>query len=523
MNRLNLGILLLVAVGVAAAVMLFGWIALAAVVILGGIGATWHFGLFKKKETFDVTEKAKFTHHDLWRIVGLVIVLGLAAQADWWVGALFLGTLAFLLALPWVLPYFPGLVQALSNNPNEFRPKVETTPSMSRVEKAKQEANVGSYEPSTLAFFTFIKPGRIKAIVRGERFQRFIMKFDGMTFSGEQQFKVNEAKEVVSIVDEDKRLQRNQREYWDVEKNKTGKIDNDSHPIPLSLRKGVLDMTWLWSRHVYELTGAVFTGIPPFQTVEVYELEQLVKVISSESGDEGEFVFVSWKDYSDHVRAAEFQFFVQVPGAETKDQVKVRLQFALTVMIENPYRAFYETDNRWASRLFTAVVQEVSANVRALSYKEVIAADKNVKSARNPLLKPILRLNADATGIGSRAAAHDIGEIGLKIKGAELIDAEVADAKLAEALADVARSKADEEARKNRANAEAYAVDNVAAAARKHGEYGRLALTVEGNVRTAAAATKDGGDVILNIDGTRGEQVDPRTAFLRKSISGGSE
>lgn len=523
MNRLNLGILLLVAVGVAAAVMLFGWIALAAVVILGGIGAAWHFGLFKKAPV--VTEKAKFTHHDLWRIAGLVFVLGLAAQADWWVGALFLGTLAFMLGLLWALPYFPGLVQALANDPNEFRPKVKTTSEMSRVQKAKLEASVGSYEPSTLAFFTFIKPGRIKAIIRGERFQRFIMKFDGMTFSGEQQFEVNKDKKVVSIVDEDDRVQRNQREYWDVEDNKTGEIDNDSHPIPFSLRKGRFDMTWYWSRHVYNLTGAVFTGIPPFQTVEVYELEQLVKVISSEENEQGDFVFISRKDYSDHVRAAEFQFFVQVPGAETKDQVKVRLQFALTIMVTNPYRAFYDTDNRWASRLFTAVVQEVSSRVRALEYKQVIAADApDDPEVRNQLLAPIRALNNKTKGRkGARDAKHGLGEIGLFIKDAELVNADVADDKLAAALADVARAEADKQARKKRADGEAYAVDNVAAAARKHGEYGRLALAVEGNVRTAAAATKDGGDVILNIDGTRGEQVDPRTAFLRKSISGGSE
>tara|TARA_B100000508_G_C11450506_1_gene273761 strand:- start:259 stop:1779 length:1521 start_codon:yes stop_codon:yes gene_type:complete len=506
MNRLYLGIAIVVAALTVAATLTWGILGLAvsSVVILV---LAWWLGVFKNLRT--ETKKSKLTIHDIVRVATLVGLTFLALLASPVVGIAFGALIAILFALLWVLPYVPGLVQALANDPNEFRPQVETTPAMSRVEKAKLEASVAPYEESTFALFTFIKPGRVKAIIRGERFMRFIMRFDGMTFVGDVKRGTGDE------------IPMNRREYWDVKV--TEENQDDSHPIPRSLRKGKFDLLWLWSRHVYDLTGAVFTGIPPFQTVEVYELEQLIKVLSSQEGDEGEFVLIPRKDYSDHVRAAEFQFFVQVPSAETKDQVKVRLQFALTVMITNPYRAFYDTDNRWASRLFTAVANEVSSTVRALPYKEVIAADKNTKTARNPLLKPILRLNPDATGTGARAAAHHIGQIGLYIKEAELLDAEVADPNLADALADVAKSKADKEARQNRADAETYAVDNIAAAARRHGEYGRLALMVEGNVRTAAAATEDGGDVILNIDSARGEQVDPRTAFLRKSINGGSE
>jgi len=471
----------------------------------GGIG----YWLYKKYGSATSPRvKNSFSRHDAFRVTGTGAMISLALAADLIVGLSFIGLLLLLLVLFWLLPYWPGLVQRLANEPNENRPRAETHPEMTRVQRAQKEANVDAYKPSTFALFTFIKPGRIKAIVRGQRFMRFIMRFDGMTFIGDLKRGT------------DKAIPINRREYWDVKT--TPEDADDSHPIPRALRKGKLDMLWLWSRHVYNLTGAVFTGIPPFQTVEVYELEQLVKVISSERDEEGEFRFVSRKDVSDHVRAAEFQFFVQIPSAETNDQVKVQLQFGLTVMCVNPYRTFYDTDNRWASRLLTAVAQEVSTKVRTLGYKEVIAADPNDPETWNQLIGPIMALNSKTKGKkGKRDAKHGLEAIGLYIKEAELFNADVFDPKLAAALADVAQAKADKEARQLRADAEKYAVDTIAAAAARHGTYGHLALQVEGNVRTAAAATKNGGDVILNIGAAQGEAVDPKTAFLKKSITGG--
>lgn len=468
----------------------------------------WKLGFFKKVRNVKQTLKSEpLNTRDGIRIAVVISLIFLAILADPIVGALLIGIPLVLIILLFALPYAPGLVAKLSNDPNEFREQPETTAEMSRVEKAKLEASVGSYEASTNALFSFIKPGRIKAIIRGQRFIRFIMRYDSKTFSGD--LKRGTAEEIPM----------NRREYWNVEDTPSDAVD--SHPIPHSLRNGKFDLLWLWSRHVYDLTGGVFTGIPPFQTVEVYNLELLIKVLGSEAGSEGEFVLIPYKDFSDHVRAAQFQFFVQVPGAETKDQVKVRLQFALTIVVTNPYKAFYDTDNKWAARLFTAVVQEVSAKVRELPYQDVIAAEKGTKSARNPLLKPILSLNSSAQRAGGRAAQDSLDAIGLRIDGVELIDAEVTSKELAIALSDIARAQADKEARMLRADGDEYAVDIVAAAAKKHGEYGRIALMVDGNVRTATAATKDGGDVILNIDSARGEQVDPRTTFLKNSISGG--
>ena len=413
---------------------------------------------------------------------------------------IFGGTLLIIVILLVVLPLIPGFVNALANNPNKFRPAANVTDEMDQVERERAEANVTAYKPSSFAFFTFLAPGQAKAIIRGKRFRRFIMRYDGFSFSGDIAYGTNEA------------IQPNRREYWEVKPTPKGK--EDEHPIPVSLRKHPLDIVWWWSRYVYNLTGAIFVGIPPFQTVDTYELEQLRKVI----GPNGEFIFIRIKNFSDHVRTAQFQFFVQIPGAETNDQVKVKLQYAETALVTNPYRALYDTDKRWASRLSTATIQEVSSVVRGLGYEDVIA--KNSENAAQRLLTScIMALNKKKRPKAdqSRDAESGLPYIGLEIKEAELRDAEVNDSDFAKALADVAKSKADAQALDNRSAAEARAIDRRAKAARQNGHEGRRAQELQGQIATVAAA-KNG--VILNIGSDAQQDIDSKTALLRKTIQG---
>lgn len=441
---------------------------------------------------------------DLVTIAGFLVFTVILLLADPIVSQAVITLLGIILLAGFGAPLIPHLVNYLANKPNEFRPVRNIDNNSSLVDQTKRLANVGTYEASKFGFFTFIKPGRVKAIVRGERFRRFIMRYDGYTFKGD-------------VV---RNIPQNTREYWNVIATPRG--EDDSHPIPKSIRKGHLDIMWWWSRWVYFLTGGVFTGIPPFQTVETYELEQLIKVIDDSSGATGSYQFIPWKDYSDHIRAAEYQFFVQLPEVETRDQVKVRLQFALTILIVNPYCALYDTDTKWASRLFTAVVSEVTSAVGRLGYKQVTSrTTQSGEAIANLLIQPILALN-DTESAEDRDAEFSLKTIGMVIKAAELIGADVTDAKLAAALADEAVSLVDRQAELNRSEGKAGAINNIAQAARKHGAYGELALRTEATVRTADAASKNGGTVILTA-GESGTKVDPQIAMLRESIEKGNK
>ena len=440
--------------------------------------------------------------HDAKRAVFLLVIGLLVWKADPLTRNVFLSLIVTLSIMLFALPLVPGFINVLANKPDENRPKVDIQPGSDAVETERQLANVGPYEPSTFAFFTFIAPGQIKAIIRGESFRRFIMRFEGHAFRGETKSGRAEGLKVSS------------REFWDIVKtDKSPEVnDKDAHPIPRAIRKGYFDLSWWWSRYVYDITGAVFIGIPPFQTAQVYELERFRKAL----GLLGDFIFIRVKNFSDHVRAAEFQFFVQIPSAETHDQAKVKLQFALTVVVKNPYRALYDTDLRWSSRLSTAVIQAVSARVRELDYKQVIAQDATTKSS---LDEAVIMLNAIGDTTSPNVATRTpLLTIGLEVKEIELLDAEVNDPILAAHLADVAKATADAEARIKRGTAEAAVVEMTASAAQKHGPYGELALRIEGNVRTTAAASAKGSTVILTVGGDKGSAIGPDTALLQQAI-----
>jgi regulator of protease activity HflC (stomatin/prohibitin superfamily) len=470
-----------------------------------------------------------FNRYDFLRIIVLIAIITIYNSVETIVQYTFIG-MTILIVMVFSAPFVPFVAKLLSNQPNKFRPLPGTSTETGAVARLRRLANVEPYKADTLAFFTFLDPGYIKAIIRGEgegRFIRFLMRYN------ERSFKGNTSEGVVDWTKEEKEeaekngqelkkcdrlpIKRNSRNYWEVITTPSG--DNDSHPIPYNIRVGLFDLTWWWSRAIYKISGAIFTGIPPYQTVKTYKLDQFKKAINDEAGREGEFVFVRWFDYSDQLRASEFQFFVEIPSADTIDLVKVKTQFAVTVQVENPYRTYYDAGTDWASRLFTAIVQEVSAEIRGLSYKEVIGAGAlDIKTSKNLLCVPILKLNEKGTG-DLRSAKFSIAEIGLFIKEAELINADVTDTKLADKLADVAVAKADKEATIIRSEGDAQGVLNISEAVKKYGTIGELALNRTTQIKTTEAASKNGGRVFLTI-GSEKAAIDTSTALLEQAIEG---
>jgi len=454
----------------------------------------------------------EFNLWDVLRIAILVILVYLYYSSGAAIQNAFIVTITLALLILVGVPLFPGAARLLANKPNKFRPTSETNSDMGTIERARKTAKVAAYKVSTLAFFTFIEPGHIKAIIRGEqgRFIRFILCYDDLKFKG------HSAKHKVG----------NTEEYWDVIKTPEG--ESDSHPIPLDSRLGCLDVTWWWSKLIYQVTGAVFTGFAPYQNVKTYQLESFIKVISDTKGSEGDFVLIRWNDFSDHVRAAEFQFFVEITSADTNDQVKVKIQLAVTAVVINPFKAYYVSGS-WASRLYTAITQEVSTKVRGLGYKQVIGEGDKTKTEgkkSNAISSAVMALNYSDEEIeerrregkpNERDAKYSISGIGIRIKETELITVDIVSDKLATALADVAVAAADSAAKATRSEGDARAIRNIAAAAADYGINGARALQYEAQIKTAAATKEGGGNVILTI-GPGESAVDPKTMILKNSI-----
>jgi len=422
------------------------------------------------------------------------------------------GGVALLVLLPFILPLIPGFVNALANKPNVKR--IKTNESIAELNTQDEDEiepivtvrvnTTDDYKPHTLAFFTFLEPGRAKIIERGDRFIRILMRYDDHSFRGETSLrtKTSTGKDLAKGP-----IARNEAAFWDVIKTPKGELD--THPISTSLRRGHFDLVWLWSRYVYRITGAVFTGIPPFQTVRTYKLSRLLKVPAEKGG----YDFEVETDYSDHFRASYFQFFVRIDEAETQDQAPLDIDFAATLRVQNPYQTAYEAAD-WSTQFTTALTNVILNHIRGLTRSEVTAEDTSDASYHAKRLSSAgMRINkGDKT---SHIIA--IPKFGLKMDKLETLSIKVADKELKEALAGIAKSEARATARVNEGDAEAAAQGALMKKAATHGRFGELVVTTERDVRTAKAAGVNGGSVIVNTGGQQGG-VDSKTAFLRESL-----
>lgn len=402
------------------------------------------------------------------------------------VGSVFFGIVTFMI----VLPLIPNGVEYLANAPNKLAHTV-----------SPEERKRGEYPVYDFGFFTFLSPDQAKVIERGKRFIRIVMRLDNHTFYGETQ----EAKER-----EGGPVRPNEQEYWEVVETPKGELDY--HPVPDRGFKSWISPFWWWKRYVYSITGAVFTGIPPFQKVRAYQMTRLEKVVL----EEGNFKLVPKTDWSDHYRVADDQMFVEVEGADTRDKLPVDVQKAVTIRVENPYMVAYNTNSNWAVRAMTAIIDSITTFTRARTSDEVISIKEGeddrafsravVKQANTASQKttgrPVL------SGFGIRA-----------IEAALLKNA--LDKKTQDQLQDEAIAAADARAREIRGRGEAAATGHLMDAVIARGERGAMVFQTEASVRKAKAVGESGGTIILG-DGSR-EPVSRDVAFLHETLGKGAD
>ncbi len=280
---------------------------------------------------------------------------------------------AFFVVL-FLLPFVPGLIRKLSVSFNR---------------------ETGDVKPG---FFMYPEQGRIIIIERGKNFFKAIMAHADHMFRGEKR----------------NALTPNQPEYHDIVP--TRELDDpvvyqDTHPIPppiknteevlarpLWLVRAPLSVPWwVWKRHVFELTGAVFSGVKGYQQPRIYPITKIVK--TKQQG--GKHLFDVVASFSDHLRASVFEIIILVGDANTRDQSAVFVAVSLFLYTINPFRAAYRTEWKWPERIDSLATGVIGNFCRFRPMDEVLAAkDEKGAGALAEYLRTELTAPFEAIGIG---------------------------------------------------------------------------------------------------------------------------
>lgn len=350
-------------------------------------------------------------------------------------------------------------------------------------------------------FFTYVEPGQIKIVIRGERFIRCIMDYAGYKFRRH-----------------DSGMGPQKPEHWEVVPSATPHTDDDA------LAEFSLSPLGFWAWWIYKSTGAVFVGIPPFQSLWTYTIPRLVQEMDREGNPilvDGKPILETKSDRSDHLRAREFIWNWIVPSADTKDKVPVSVTGALRMECRNPVLAAFASDS-WPQALTNAIIAKVTAFLRTIDYERVVAHTDETE-----IVNMLGKINEDLDGQG----IGTLTRYGLQVVKVQVFDyhpllegdakdalmAPFAATKKAEATITAARANAEATVINATANRRATVMDGegrAAAVARlitvlaqrgKRGDIGRLIQALEAQVNTAKA----GGATFFFGQGGQNSGLDP--------------
>jgi hypothetical protein len=254
--------------------------------------------------------------------------------------------------------------------------------------------------------FTTVKEGTVKAIMRGDSFDHFIMSFRGYHLNDPK--KPGHKNEFVDVDDgKVKKLPDWEIIYHGVG-NKKGfvKTDDDFYDDRHKLLKklGLYWVGWPWANSVY---------VYGFEWNETYTKEGKEKVLPR-------------AEATDFIYAADFTYAIMTEGAETKDRLPTDELTLVTVAIRNPYRALFSGED-WIRRITAAINRYVRNFVGNKGYDELISITKGtgkkaLKAWAEEFSQPIINLSnflADETDDSSPPTGLK-GKYGVEIRTADL-------------------------------------------------------------------------------------------------------
>ncbi len=177
-------------------------------------------------------------------------------------------------------------------------------------------------KPSQNRWFTFVKEGTAKIVVRGDKFEKALIQWEGYTLSEE------------------------------IKKDGKGKIIQDKWDIIKGEEKG------------HPLGGFRYYGFWPFKDMYAYDFEWTgVK-------ENGEIIHHP-KETLDYILLKDDVYWAKVEQAEDKELLPLEVEIILTIRIINPYKALFNVQN-WLEIVINRIKPWVRDAVTHDTYENLI-------------------------------------------------------------------------------------------------------------------------------------------------------
>lgn len=289
-------------------------------------------------------------------------------------------------------------------------------------------------------FFTFVKEGTAKYIVRGDKFERCLIQWEGYTFD----------------------YSKPHPEKWNVVKGKEPR-----HPFG----------------------GLRFYGIWPIFDVYIYQFSWTGVNERRETQPHDKV----WLDY---ILLKDDVYLCMVSGAEDKDLIPLDLKIFLTIRIVNPYKAKFAVQN-WLETVINRMEPSIRQYVAQYSFEELIPKKQTVGSEMWNKLKEtgLIGRMEDPEGqrgefidrYGAEVRAIEVQDISPPEGLQKIILAKTTAEK--EAAAEIARARGDKKATIIRAKGEEKRIGTVYNKIKEFKDLGKLIRTLEAMERSPLAAS----------------------------------
>ena len=243
--------------------------------------------------------------------------------------------------------------------------------------------------------FATVKEGTVKAVMRGETFDHFIMAFKEYHLNDPRQ----KGKDKDRYKSEYKQGDDTIKLYdWDVlyhgKDNPYGFTNTDDTHYD--------DREETWFGRYLKSIGLYWVGWPWAMSIYVYQFEWNETYTVKETGEER---ILPRAESTDFVYVSDFIYAVKTTDAETRDLLTTSELTLLTIAIRNPYRALFSGEN-WLQRVVAAVNRRVRNFVGDHNYQELISipqhkpedgqsVDRDVNEHWERFSKPIIKLTGE--------------------------------------------------------------------------------------------------------------------------------
>ena len=209
---------------------------------------------------------------------------------------------------------------------------------------------------------TTVREGTVKAIMKGDSLDHFIMSFNGYHLNqpGEEWYYTGlkkDGKVTKDVADIVEKLPDWQVVYH----GKGNRKDFSEHEDACYDRRSKL----------LKKLGLYWVGLPWIYSVYVYGFEWS-ETQTTKDGDEKLFPRAEATDF---IYVADFIYAIKTAGAETKDRLPTDELTLVTVAVRNPYLALFGGED-WMRRVVAATNRHVRTFVGSRNYQELISPDE---------------------------------------------------------------------------------------------------------------------------------------------------